>query len=1189
MMDLRRTVTVAVLLLAGTDLATVSGRGQTIRPLERRPNRWLRWLCCLPWILTGAGAWAQAPLTVDNISDRATYDLKTWFRVPTVSGYRYRVLLDGQLAPTDLTNWVDAVDYHELLVSRSSLADGSTTNRLVRFIVQSERGNPEKGLIRWTPYPAINSTAAEFAGARLRIVIPAKYPMGLPIPVVAWVDDESGTERRANGLVTAPGYEDTAIRVRRGVGSVFLPAASQPGTFQYEAQLQTLLDPKTLTIEPTTSWTAVSGILSSSTAWPAGSRIFVKSNLTVSAGVTLTINAGSVITLNPLVNITNRGRLVIDGTAAEPVVFTATNTVWPERNSGAWGGFIVRGSAAELIANSAIVAGGGGATSFDFAPGSSHRSEQAVLLLHSGARAWLTNCYILNTAGQVGNGYNSDLTLDHCLFQRAVTAGEYVGGTITISHSALIEFPADNGVVEARIADADYDAIYFTEGTHILNDSLFGFAMDDAIDSGSGGTGTMLVTNCWIESALHEAQAWSGGGRTTWTHDTVALNCGQGIESGWSTGDNSPNCFADRLLSTANAVGARIGDNYDWSYNGFLRLTNSLILYNYRDLFIKTWNVTGSGYQSASWVDRASQLDLHGNWMTTAWTQQPGNWPWSPAEEGWRLAHWMTTPPGAPVGIGWAVWTNQFPMADMFAGVPVRLSSFTTNAVSVGYAFASGGVRLSSGRLTFAPGETLKRVYPVGFDVHAYGRVDVVLENPIQAELTGLTTVGFTGNVAMPRVSCWVATNNLPPGRLAEGMLVQLSAPAGQTVTVDYFFSGGGTPLASGTLTFLPGETAQWVDAAGLSPGTFDPICFSLGHAQGAALSGITSVTYGTAPVELRLAVEGNQLDLVTLAHGLPFELNRASANIVTVDFQCEGSGGILTNGTLTLTPGQTRSTLTLPTVLPGRHDLLRVSLTQPRNADLLAPDQVVFLPFVSSPSPTLVLTGSAWRYLDTGADGGTAWRQPDYDDSGWSNGLAQLGFGDHDETTPIRQVGTNGQNTITFYFRQPFVVENPTVFTNLAMTLLRDDGGVVYLNGAEVYLSPTLPPSPALISYRTLANALSTSDAPPDNTVDRASLSPSMLVAGTNLVAVEIHQHRNDSSDVSFDFSLTGEPVPPPPPQRLHYGRFGGLHMLVWEDPGFALETADAVAGPWTRVPGALSPWGVAPSNAQAFFRLRR
>lgn len=1160
-----------------------------IRPRKGWFNRRSRWFCSLSLAISASCAWAQAPLTVENISDRSTHALTVWFRVPTVGGHVYRVLLDGQPVPTDLTNWVDTVDYHELYVSRTNITDGSETNRLVRFIVQSERGSPEKGLIRWTPYPVIDSTAAEFAGARLRIVAPARYPVALPIPVIAWVDDESGTERRANGVVTAPGYEAHPIRVRRGVGSGLLPAASQAGSINYRAQLQSLQDPKTITIEPSTAWTSVSGILAVSAEWPAGSRILIQDGLTVPAGVTLTINAGAIIKLNPLANITNSGRLIVNGTLADPVVFTATNMVWPERTAGAWGGFIMRGSAAELIVNGAIVSGGGGGTSFDFSPGSSHRSEQAVLLLHAGARAWLTNCFVLNTAGQVGNGHDSDLTLDHCLFQRAITAGEYVGGTITMSHSALIEFPADNGIVDARIANADYDAIYFTEGTHILRDSLFGFAMDDAIDSGSGGTGTMLLTNCWIESALHEAQAWSGGGRTTATHNTVALNCGQGIECGYSTGDNSPNCFADRLLTTANAVGARIGDNYDWSYNGSLRLTNSLILYNDRDLFLKTWNAVGSGFQASSWVDRTSQLELHGNRLTTASTAQPGNAPWDPAEDGWRLAHWMTTPPGAPVGIAWAVWSNQFPMSDLFAGVPVRLSSFTTNFVSVDYAFESDGARLSAGTLTFAPGETLKRVYPAGFDVYAHGRVEVILDHPLQGELTGTTLVTFTGNVPPPRVSCWVATNNLPLARLPEGLLVKLSTPAGQAVTVDYLFSAEGAALSKGTLTFSPGETVLWIDPKGVSPGAYHPIRLSLSRPQGATLAGVTSVTYGTAPVEIRLSLDGTQFDLATFANGLPVALNRTSENVVSVDFQCEGNGGVLTNGTVTFDPGQTQTTLTMPTVNPDLHDLLWVSLTQARNADLLAPEQVVFLRCTPSSSPVLVGGRTAWRYLDTGANAGTAWRQPGYDDSGWSNGVAELGFGDQDETTPIRQVGTNGQNTIAFYFRQEFAVQNPAVFTNLAMTLLRDDGGVVYLNGIEVYRSPTLPPSPALIDSRSLANALSASDAPPDNTVDRANLSPTLLVAGRNLVAAEIHQHRNDSSDISFDWSLIGEPVPPVPPHPLYYGRFSGLDLLVWEDSTFVLETTDEVAGTWTRVAGAMSPWGFSPTNTRAFFRLRR
>ncbi len=126
------------------------------------------------------------------------------------------------------------------------------------------------------------------------------------------------------------------------------------------------------------------------------------------------------------------------------------------------------------------------------------------------------------------------------------------------------------------------------------------------------------------------------------------------------------------------------------------------------------------------------------------------------------------------------------------------------------------------------------------------------------------------------------------------------------------------------------------------------------------------------------------------------------------------------------------------------------------------------------------------------------------------------------------------------------------------------------------------------MITYQTLADAQGSS-APPDNTVDQAWVSPSVLVAGTNLVAVEIHQHRADSSDVSFDFALTGQPVPPPPPPRIYPGVFGGWYVLGWSDAGAVLEqTTNLAARVWTVVTNR-SPLVIRPTEPQQFFRLRR
>ena len=686
-------------------------------------------------------------IIIDGVTDRSTYTDIVSFRVQTNAGFIYQVTLNGLPMPAGTFNAVSTMDYYDLATRRTQLSDNSVTNTLVRFIVlSSERGNPEKGLIKWTPYPIINSTAAEFAGARLNIVTPQNYPQGLEIPVVAWVDDASGQERRANGVVTASGFESSAFQVRRGVGFGFLPSRNTGGAVSYNAHLTTLQSSKAINIDSATTWTSVSGVLPGSANWPDDSRIFITANLTVPAGATLTIGAGTVVRLNPAVNVTNIGRILINGTTTQPVVFTATNRVAPEQHTGAWGGFIMRTPGAELTANGAIMTGAGAAANFGW-PGyaSSHKTEQALLMIHSNSVARLTNCYFINNAGQIGNGFNSDLTLDHCLWQRAITAGEYAGGTIIVNHSAVIEFPADDGVVNAAIADLDYDGLYFTLGTHILQNSLFGFSKDDAIDSGSGGAGTVVVSNCWVEGSLHEALAWSGQGRQTWTYDSVLMNCGQGIEAGWTIGSAtdtgnvtpaSPDCVAERLLSTGNSVGARFGDNYDWGYRGFLRITNSFLLNNYRDIFAKTWNTVGVAWDTNRWIDRLLQMDLRGNFFTAANTNHPNNSVWDPAADGWRLGHFMTTPANAPVGIGLANRT-QLTLASLTEGVPVRLSSFTTNFVSVNYAVEIPGSVLTNGTLTFAPGETVKKLYCSPTGAQGQQLVRVSLSAPVAGELTG--------------------------------------------------------------------------------------------------------------------------------------------------------------------------------------------------------------------------------------------------------------------------------------------------------------------------------------------------------------------------------------------------------------------------------------------------------------------
>ena len=173
--------------------------------------------------------------------------------------------------------------------------------------------------------------------------------------------------------------------------------------------------------------------------------------------------------------------------------------------------------------------------------------------------------------------------------------------------------------------------------------------------------------------------------------------------------------------------------------------------------------------------------------------------------------------------------------------------------------------------------------------------------------------------------------------------------------------------------------------------------------------------------------------------------------------------------------------------------------------------------------SETLVNEGSEWQYLDAGNVPSTAegndWR---IDNPGWTDeGNAQLGYGDSDEQTVVSFIDTDPddggtQKNITTYFRQEFNVADADRFTDLTLRLLRDDGALVFLNGQEIVRS-NLPDGP--ITSTTEAESVVSSGN--EDTFFPFNIDPADLVDGLNVLAVEIHQISDSSSDISFDLEL--------------------------------------------------------------------
>jgi len=162
------------------------------------------------------------------------------------------------------------------------------------------------------------------------------------------------------------------------------------------------------------------------------------------------------------------------------------------------------------------------------------------------------------------------------------------------------------------------------------------------------------------------------------------------------------------------------------------------------------------------------------------------------------------------------------------------------------------------------------------------------------------------------------------------------------------------------------------------------------------------------------------------------------------------------------------------------------------------------------------IVSGSSWHYYDKNGLPNVAWMSSGFDESTWSTGTSQFGYGEGDESTVI-SFGPNSQSKyLTAYFRTKFTIDPGVTIKAVSLDLIADDGAVIYLNGTEI-LRVNMPTGPITFS----TPALGFSDV--ENTFVTFSIPADNFVAGQNVLAVEIHQSGETSSDLSFDLKLSG------------------------------------------------------------------
>ncbi|HYG50663.1 MAG TPA: CotH kinase family protein, partial [Flavobacteriales bacterium] len=144
-------------------------------------------------------------------------------------------------------------------------------------------------------------------------------------------------------------------------------------------------------------------------------------------------------------------------------------------------------------------------------------------------------------------------------------------------------------------------------------------------------------------------------------------------------------------------------------------------------------------------------------------------------------------------------------------------------------------------------------------------------------------------------------------------------------------------------------------------------------------------------------------------------------------------------------------------------------------------------------------------------------WETPGFNDASWNSDPGGLGYADGDDGTTI-------PGTISVYMRRTFTVVDTSQLLHAVFNADYDDGFVAYLNGVEITRSYMgLGGSTTAWNQAADANHEATmysGGAPDYFTIDKSTLS-TMLVNGTNTLAIEVHNVDAFSSDLTSNFYL--------------------------------------------------------------------
>lgn len=157
----------------------------------------------------------------------------------------------------------------------------------------------------------------------------------------------------------------------------------------------------------------------------------------------------------------------------------------------------------------------------------------------------------------------------------------------------------------------------------------------------------------------------------------------------------------------------------------------------------------------------------------------------------------------------------------------------------------------------------------------------------------------------------------------------------------------------------------------------------------------------------------------------------------------------------------------------------------------------------------SVVQVGDTLRYHLGQARIPLAWNDIGFDDSDWLQGPSGIGYGDGDDATQVPA-------TLAVFARRSFQISDPAGLTGIQLHLDYDDAFVAYLNGVEIGRDNigTVGIPVSSISSATSQHEARLYQGLPLTGIE---IDPALLRQGENVLAVQVHNNSQSSSDLTL------------------------------------------------------------------------